>query len=66
MDKENGWCLMTEATMVLEPIGKVFWVVIKAMIHGKEAGPSNVCAKMLSAIGKAGISVIMKLPRCVG
>ena len=36
-------------------------IAIKAMKPGKEAGPSKVCPKMISANGKVGISVMMEL-----
>ena len=36
-------------------------VAIKVMKPGKAAGPSEVCAEMISASGEVGIGVMMEL-----
>ena len=36
-------------------------MAIKVMKPGKAAGPSEVCAGMISAIGDVGVSVMMEL-----
>ena len=36
-------------------------IAIKVMEPGKAAGPSEVCAKMISASGEAGVSVMVEL-----
>ena len=56
---------MTEASVVQGPIKNVIReemaIAIKVMKPGKTAGPSEVCAEMISAIGKIWVSVMMKL-----
>ena len=36
-------------------------IAIKVMKPGKAAGPSEVCAEMISASGEVGVSVMMEL-----
>ena len=53
---------MTEASLVDRSIEKVtreeMMIAIKAMIPGKSAGPSEVCAEMISASGEVGSCMI--------
>ena len=69
MNKENDWDHMTEASMVEGPIKKVsreeVAIPIKAMKPGKVAGPSEVCAKMISASREVRVSVMVELCQCV-
>ena len=65
MNKENNWDNVTEASMVEGPIKNVtreeMAIAIKVMKPGKTAGPSEVCAEMISASGEVGVSVIVEL-----
>ena len=65
MNEENDWDHIAEASMVEGPIEKVtheeMVVAIEALKPGKAAGPSEVCAEMISASREVGISVMMKL-----
>ena len=65
MNKENDWDYVTAASMVKGPIKNVtrqeIAIVIKVMKPGKAAGPSEVCAKMISASGEVGVSVMVEL-----
>ena len=65
MNKENDWDHVTAASMI--------WVTIKNVTHkeiaiamemmkpGRAAGPSEVCAEMISANGEVGVSVMVEL-----
>ena len=65
MNKENDWDHVTAASMVQEPIKNVIreemTIAIKVMKPGKAAGPSEVCAEMISASGEVGVSVMVEL-----
>ena len=65
LNKENDWDQVTEASMVEGPIKNVtrekMSIAIKVMKPGKTAGPSEVCAEMISASGEVGVSVIVEL-----
>ena len=65
MNKENDWDHMAEANMVAGPIKNVtrekMAIAIKVMKLGKAAGPSEVCAEMISACREVGVSVIVEL-----
>ena len=65
MNKENDWDHVTEASMVEGPINNVtreeMAIAIKVMKPGKAAGPSEVCAEMISTSGEVGISVMVEL-----
>ena len=56
---------MTAASVVEGPIKNVtreeMSMAIKVMKPGKAAGPSKVCAEMISASGKVGVCVIVEL-----
>ena len=61
INKKNDWD-MTKANMRKGPNEKVAQEeMVIAMKSGKAVGPSEVCAEMTSAIGKVGISVMIKL-----
>ena len=55
MNKENDWDRMTKASMAEGPIKNVpreeMTIATKVMKPGKAAGPSEVCAEMISAGG---------------
>ena len=40
-------------------------IAIKVMKPGKVAGPSEVCAEMISDSGEVGVSVMVELCQCV-
>ena len=40
-------------------------IAIKVMKPGKAAGPSEVCAEMISASGEVGVSGMLELCQCV-
>ena len=65
MNKENNWDHVTEISMLKAPIKNVtreeMAMPIKVMKPGKTAGPSEVCAEMISASGVVGVSVIVEL-----
>ena len=65
MNKENDWDHVTAASVVEEPIKNVtckeMVIAIKVMKLGKVAGPSEVCAEMISAMGEVGVGVMMEL-----
>ena len=65
MNKENDWDYMTTARMVEGPIRNVpreeMAIAIKVMKPGRAAGPSEVCAEMISASGEVGFSVMVEL-----
>ena len=65
MNKENDWDHVTKARMLKGPIKNVtqeeMAIAIKVMKPGKAAGPSEVCAKMISASGELGVSVMVEL-----
>ena len=69
MNKEHDWDHLTAASMVEGPIKKVtreeMATAIKVMEPGKAAGPSEVCAEMISASGEVGVSVMVELCQCV-
>ena len=56
---------MAAASAVEGPIKNVtseeMAIVIKMMKPGKAAGPSEVCAEMISASGEVGVSMIVEL-----
>ena len=58
MNKENDWDHMTAASMVEGSIKnvtrEVMAIAIKVMKPGKAAGPSEVCAEIISASGIVG------------
>ena len=71
INKENDWDHMTEAIMAEGHIEMVthkeMVIALKATKPGKDAGPFEVSAEMISASGKVGISAMMKLlPTCIG
>ena len=51
MNKENDKDHIIEASMVEALSSKEIVIAIKAMKPGKAAGPSEVCAEMISASG---------------
>ena len=65
MNKENNWGHVTAASMVEGPIKNVtreeIAIAIKVIKPGKAAGPSEVCAEMISASGDVGIRVMVEL-----
>ena len=65
MNKENDWDYVIAASMVEGPIKNVtrkeMAIAIKVMKPGKAAGPSEVCAEMISASGEVGVSVMVEL-----
>ena len=65
MKKENDCDHVTEASIVEGPIKNVtreeMAIAINVMKPGKAAGPSEVCAKMISASGKVGFSMMVEL-----
>ena len=56
---------MTAASMVERPIKNVsrveMAIAIKVMKPGKAAGPSEVCAEIISASGEVGIRVMVRV-----
>ena len=68
MNKESDWDHETAASMVEGPIKNVtvdeMTMAIKVIKPGKAAGPSEVCAEMISA-SRVGISVMVKLSQRV-
>ena len=60
---------MTAASVVEGPLKNVtcekMAIAIKVMKPGKAAGPSEVCAKMISASGETEVSVMVELCKCV-
>ena len=69
MNKENEWDHVTKAGMVEGPIKNVtreeMVIAIKVIKPRKAAGPSEVCAEMISASGEVGISVMVELCQCM-
>ena len=65
MNKGNDWDHVTAASMVEGPIKNVtreeMAIAIKVMKPGKAAGPSKVCAEMISASKEVGVSVMVEL-----
>ena len=65
MNKENDWDHVTAASMIEGPIKNIthkeIAIAIKVMKPGKAAGPSEVCAQMISASGEIGVSVMVEL-----
>ena len=65
MNKENDWNHMTEASMIGGPIKNVnreeMAMAIKVTKPEKAAGPSEVCAEMISASGEEGVYVMVEL-----
>ena len=65
MNKKNNWDHVTEASIVKGSIKNVtreeMVIAIKVMKPGMTAGPSEVCAEMISASGKVGVSVMVDL-----
>ena len=63
INKENDWDHMTAARIVEGPIKNVTCKemarAIKVMKLGMADGPSEVCAKMISASREVGVSVMM-------
>ena len=63
MNKENDWDHVTAASMVEGPIKNVthkeMVIALKVMKPGKAAGPSEVCAEMISVSGEVGVSVMV-------
>ena len=66
MNNENNWDHVTEASIVKGPIKDVIreeiTIAIEVMKPAKAAGPSAVCAEMISASGKVRVSVMVE--RC--
>ena len=60
--KENDWDHVTEASMIEGNNKKVnrkeMAIAIKVMKPGKAAGPSEVCAGMISASGKVEVNMM--------
>ena len=65
MNKENDWNHVTAASTVEGPIKNVIReemvIAMKVMKPGKTAGPSKVCATMISATGEVRVSVMVEL-----
>ena len=65
MNKENDWDHVTAASMVEGPIKNVtrkeMAIAIKVIKSGKETGPFEVCAEMISNSGEIGVSVMVEL-----
>ena len=65
MNKENDGDHVTEASMVEGLFKNVtreeMSIAIKVMKPGKTAGPSEICAEMISASGEVGVSVMVEL-----
>ena len=65
MNEENHWDHVTAPSMAEGPIKNVtheeMAMAIKMMKLGKAAGPSEVCAEMISAAGEVGARVMMEL-----
>ena len=65
MNKEDGWDHVTAASMVEGPIKNVtreeMAIPIKEIKPRKAAGPSEVCAEMISASVEVGVSVMLEL-----
>ena len=65
INKENNWDHVTEADMVEGLIRKAsreeMAMAIKVMKPGNAAGPSEVCAEIISASGEVGVSVMVEL-----
>ena len=63
MKKQNDWDQVTAASMAEGPnknvTHKEMVIAIKVIKPGKAAGPSDVCAKMLSASGEVGVRVMV-------
>ena len=64
MNKENDWDHVIEASMVEGHIKNVTReeeaIAIKVMKPGKVAGPSEVCAEMISASEEVGVGVMVE------
>ena len=69
MNKKNDWGLMAKAYVLEGPVEKVtreeIAIATKAVKPEKAAGPSEVCAKMISASGEVRIGVMMELCQLV-
>ena len=65
MNKENNWDHVTGAIMVEGPIRNAtreeMAIAIKVIKPRKAAGPSEVCAEMISASGEVGVSGMVEL-----
>ena len=65
MNKEDGWDHVTAASMVEGPIKNVtreeMAIAIKEIKPRKAAGPSEVCAEIISASAEVGVSVMVEL-----
>ena len=64
MNKGNNWDHVTAASMVEGPIKNDThkeMAIIKVMKQGKAAGPSEICAEMISGSGEIGVSVMVEL-----
>ena len=67
MNKENDWDHVTAATvewyrdLIKNVTCKEMAIAIKVMKPGKAAGPSEVCAEMISASGEVGVNVMVEL-----
>ena len=65
MNKENDWDHVTKDSMREGHIKNVarekMAIAIKVVKPGKAAGPSEECAKMISASGEIGVSVMVEL-----
>ena len=65
INKENDWDHVTAASMVKGPIKNVIQeemaIAIKVMKPGKAAGPSEVCAEMISASEEVEVSLMLEL-----
>ena len=65
MNKENDLDHVSEASMVEGPIKNVtreeIAIAIKVIKLEKAAGPSKVCAEMISASEEVGVSVMVEL-----
>ena len=69
INKENDWDHVTADSMVEGPtknvIRKEMAIATKVIKAGKPAGPSDVCAEMISASGEVGVSVMVELCQCM-
>ena len=65
MNKEDGWDHVTAASMVEGPIKNVtreeMAIAIKEIKPRKAAGPSEVCAEIISASAEVGVNVMVEL-----
>ena len=65
MNKENDWDHVKAISMTQGPIKNVthkeMAIAIKVMKSGKAAGPSEVCAEIISVNREVGVSVMVQL-----